>query len=488
MGKFKEACEKYTQCLALDSTSAKATVYYTNRAFANLKQENFMLVINDSNAALKIQPNFAKAFYRRAGAYCALNKWNDAVKDFYAAHQLSPEDVDAKQKYDWALKEKRYRAFGSTLDYGVSIDKILEDNIVIEPSYQGPILNDLKEITLEWVIKIMNYFKDEQKLHKKCVIKMVKALVKYYKAQPTLKEINLPEGAHITVCGDVHGQFYDLLNIFKLNGNPSPTNPYLFNGDFVDRGSFSVEVLLTLMSWNLLYPDSFFLNRGNHESTQLNMLYGFNGEVKSKYDSDMYSLFKEFFFALPLCYLLNKKIFVVHGGIPANDGVTLDEIKKVARFSEPGEKGLMSDLLWSDFVNEDGRHLSKRGVSYAAGPDVAAKFVENNGLKMIVRSHEMKEEGYEVQRGGKVVTVFSAPNYCDQGANKGAFIRFTAPDMNPVYTQFTAVVILQLYANPLPIATSKQASHGLCFALHDVLINFTIRQLYLFSFLNECLY
>lgn len=100
----------------------------------------------------------------------------------------------------------------------------------------------------------------------------------------------------------------------------------------------------------------------------------------------------------------------------------------------------MADLLWSDFVNEDGRHMSKRGVSFAAGPDIAAKFVEKNNLQMIVRSHEMKEEGYEVQKGGKVVTVFSAPNYCDQGGNKGAFIVFVAPEMKPTYTQFTASV------------------------------------------------
>eukprot|EP00826_Nyctotherus_ovalis_P045063 TRINITY_DN4934_c0_g1_i13.p3 TRINITY_DN4934_c0_g1~~TRINITY_DN4934_c0_g1_i13.p3 ORF type:complete len:111 (-),score=25.58 TRINITY_DN4934_c0_g1_i13:59-391(-) len=107
---------------------------------------------------------------------------------------------------------------------------------------------------------------------------------------------------------------------------------------------------------------------------------------------------------------------------------------------EPPEQGVMADLLWSDFVDEDGLHLSVRGASCAAGPDLAAEFAEANGIKLIVRSHEVKTEGYEVQRGGKVVTVFSAPNYCDQAGNCGAFIKFTAPQMDPQYFKFTAAV------------------------------------------------
>ena len=128
----------------------------------------------------------------------------------------------------------------------------------------------------------------------------------------------------------------------------------------------------------------------------------------------------------------------------------------------------MADLLWADFVNEDGNHMSKRGVSFAAGPDIAAKFMHLNNLQLIVRSHEMKEEGYELQKGGRVVTVFSAPNYCDQSGNKGAFINFTAPDLKPVYTQFIASVILSLCANHV-LATSKQTSDGICISIYDVL-------------------
>jgi serine/threonine-protein phosphatase 5 len=126
------------------------------------------------------------------------------------------------------------------------------------------------------------------------------------------------------VCGDVHGQYYDLLNIFKINGNPSKTNRYLFNGDFIDRGSFSVEVIICLLAWKALYPEHFFMSRGNHESRNLNKMYGFEGEVKHKYDIKTYELFSELFCFLPIAHCINRKIFITHGGLFAKDGVKLD--------------------------------------------------------------------------------------------------------------------------------------------------------------------
>jgi len=111
----------------------------------------------------------------------------------------------------------------------------------------------------------------------------------------TIVKINVPDDHEITVCGDVHGQFYDMLNIFAINGNPSESNPYLFNGDFVDRGSWCVEVMMTLLAWKVLYPNHFFLNRGNHESRNLNKMYGFENEVKHKYDNKTFELFVELF-------------------------------------------------------------------------------------------------------------------------------------------------------------------------------------------------
>ena len=125
----------------------------------------------------------------------------------------------------------------------------------------------------------------------------------------------VPEDRKFTICGDIHGQFYDLLNIFKLNGKPSEENPYLFNGDFVDRGSFSVECIFVLLSYKLLYPNHFFMSRGNHESENMNKMYGFEGEVKAKYSANMVDLFTEVYNWLPLCHCINQRVLVMHGGL-----------------------------------------------------------------------------------------------------------------------------------------------------------------------------
>ena len=146
-------------------------------------------------------------------------------------------------------------------------------------------------------------------------------------------------------------------------------------------------------------------------------------------------------------------MLVLHGGIFSKDGVKLEDIRKTNRFREPGDQGIMCEAMWSDPCDMDGRHPSKRGVGVMFGPDVAAKFCEDNGLKYIIRSHEVKPEGYEAQKGGKTITVFSAPNYCDQMGNKGAFIRFKGDEMEPKFTTFAHVdhptIKPMAYANPM---------------------------------------
>jgi serine/threonine-protein phosphatase 5 len=242
----------------------------------------------------------------------------------------------------------------------------------------------------------------------------------------------------VTVCGDTHGQFYDVLNIFAINGYPTYKNPYLFNGDFVDRGSFSVEVILTFLLFKISDPSCIYLTRGNHETKNMNKIYGFEGEVKAKYDDKIFELFLEVFSHLPLAATVGDRVFVTHGGLSTTEGVTLEDIRNIKRGMEPPEMGLMSDLLWSDPQPFPGRSVSKRGVGYSFGPDITEAFLKRNNLTLLVRSHEVKEEGYLVEHGGKTITVFSAPNYCDTMGNKGAFIHFDA-SLVPKFTQYEAV-------------------------------------------------
>lgn len=143
----------------------------------------------------------------------------------------------------------------------------------------------------------------------------------------------------------------------------------------------------------------------------MNQMYGFDGEVKAKYSPQMAELFTEVYNWLPLAHCLNKKVLVMHGGLFSSDDVTLDDIRKIDRNRQPPEEGIMCELLWSDPQPQNGRALSKRGVGCQFGPDVTKNFLKKNDLQYIIRSHEVKKDGYEVAHDGKCITVFSAPNY-----------------------------------------------------------------------------
>lgn len=244
-------------------------------------------------------------------------------------------------------------------------------------------------------------FRNEKLIPKKYVVMMLLDFAEELKKQPNIVKLSLPSKRDnykpkFTVCGDTHGQFYDTMNLFESNGFPSADNPYLFNGDFVDRGSFSIENILTFIGYYLLEPRSVYLNRGNHEGINMNSIYGFSGEVNHKYDNKIMQLFSGCFNCLPLASLLEEKIFICHGGLFSKDNVTLKDINDVDRFRDIPDSGIMCEILWSDPQPNNGRGISKRGIGIQFGPDVTKNFCETNNLEMIIRSHEMKDEGYEV--------------------------------------------------------------------------------------------
>ena len=369
------------------------------------------------------------------------------ISFFCRAIKFAPNDPDLKRKLQQCEKAVRIMKFEAALstpeeEIIPEYQKIDLDNMVVDDSHTGcrmELDEDGKEvITLEFVMAMIEDFKNQKTLHKKYAYVIIMKTLEIFQTFPNVVHIDIEDDGKFTVCGDVHGQYFDLLNIFELNGMPSEKNPYLFNGDFVDRGSFSSEIIFTLFAFKCVYPNAMFLARGNHESKSMNKIYGFEGEVQSKYNQQMCEVFREVFCWIPLAHVINQKAFVVHGGLFSSDDVTIADLQKIDRNREPPDEGLMCEMLWSDPQGPMGRAPSKRGVAIQFGPDVTSNFLEKNNLQLVIRSHEVKDEGYEVEHDGKLITVFSAPNYCDHMGNSGAFITFDST-MIPSFTKFSAV-------------------------------------------------
>lgn len=241
-------------------------------------------------------------------------------------------------------------------------------------------------------------------------------------ARPTLHRLVVPAEGCLHVVGDLHGQLLELQHVLRLCGQPDgDRNVLLFNGDFVDRGKRSVEVMLTLLELLMTYPSSIFLNRGNHESRAMNLAYGFYHEVTAKYSRRIFDSFLRLFAQLPLATLVNDAVLVVHGGIPGRDGTRLVDIERLPRGMVDLPRGLAHELLWGDPSPLPGRRPSPRGGGIQLfGPDVSEQFCKENDLLCVIRSHEVAMEGYSWQQGRRCLTVFSAANYVGQVGNLGA--------------------------------------------------------------------
>eukprot|EP00128_Syssomonas_multiformis_P001558 Colp12_sorted_trinity150504_noHs@23841 len=435
---YAKAIEGYTEAIKMNPYVA---AYFANRSFAYLRSEAPGAAKEDASKALELDKNYIKAYYRRAAALLALGKYKDALADFKTVARVCPKDKDAQEKLKACEKVVKQNAFFAAIasEYNEKsvTDSLEVEHMILESDYKGPHL-PAEGITREFVMDMIETFRSQKLIAKKYAYTMLVHIKKLLQTLPTVVDFMIPHKGKVTVCGDVHGQYYDLLNIFKLNGYPSEDNPYIFNGDFVDRGSFSVEVIFTLFGFKLLYPNHFHLVRGNHESVNMNKMYGFDGEVKSKYADKMAEVFHEVYRQLPLGMLVQNKVLILHGGLFSRDDVTVDELRKIDRNREPPESGLMCEMLWSDPQPEPGRSASKRGVGCQFGPDVTDNFLKRNNLELLIRSHEVKNDGYEVAHDGKCITIFSAPNYCDQMGNKGAFIHLRE-DCVPTFTTFDAV-------------------------------------------------
>lgn len=249
--------------------------------------------------------------------------------------------------------------------------------------------------------------------------------------EPNVARVQTP----VTVVGDIHGQFYDMMEMFKVTGEPPDTN-LLFLGDYVDRGYDSIECLCFILALKVRFKRRITMLRGNHESCDINKIYGFYDECFKKYNTEkVWKLFTSVFQCLPLSAIVDNSIFCLHGGLsPAIK--TIDNLSALRRFSDVPHEGAMCDLLWSDpDDNIKGYAPSPRSAGYVFGPDVTEEFLHKNKLKMIARAHQLTRGGYISAHKNKVVTVFSAPNYCYRCGNLAAVMDIDE-HLNIDYTTF----------------------------------------------------
>ena len=237
------------------------------------------------------------------------------------------------------------------------------------------------------------------------------------KEQKMLVELEAP----LHVCGDIHGQYYDLLRIFEHCGYPGDFN-YLFLGDYVDRGKQSLETICLLLCYKIKYPDKVTLLRGNHESSVTNRIYGFYDECKRRYNIRLWKSFTELFNYLPVAALIDDKILCMHGGL-SPDLKSIENIKDISRPTEIPDNGLLCDLLWSDPDKEAVEYdENDRGVSVIFGEKVVTDFNKKNDLDLIIRAHQVVDDGYEFFANRQLITIFSAPNYCGEFDNSAGIM------------------------------------------------------------------
>ena len=245
----------------------------------------------------------------------------------------------------------------------------------------------------------------------------LKTLCTYVKCL-LMEEANVqPVQSPVTICGDIHGQFYDLLELMKTGGQIPATN-YIFMGDFVDRGHNSVETFQYLLCLKALYPDCITLLRGNHESRQITQVYGFYEECVKKYgNANPWKYCVEVFDFLNLAALVDGKVFCVHGGLSPTLR-TIDQIQILERVQEIPHEGPYCDLMWSDPEDITDWAISPRGAGYLFGSKATKEFTFVNDIDLVCRAHQLVMEGYKYHFPEKnLVTVWSAPNYCYRCGN-----------------------------------------------------------------------
>jgi len=361
----------------------------------------------------------------------------------------NPQDVDQAQYMDKAVRAVQQKKPLPEIDFSLhtmedgnqvsTMERVCKD--VQAPAFHPPTDEQFfspQDRTKPNIQFLKQHFYREGRLTEQQALWIIRKGTEILKSEPNMLEMDAP----ITVCGDVHGQYYDLMKLFEVGGDPAETR-YLFLGDYVDRGYFSIECVLYLWSLKIWYPNTLWLLRGNHECRHLTDYFTFKLECKHKYSEAVYEACMDSFCALPLAAVMNKQFLCIHGGL-SPELHTLDDLKSIDRFREPPTHGLMCDILWADPLEEFGQektndffiHNHVRGCSYFFSYPAACAFLEKNNLLSIIRAHEAQDAGYRMYRKTRttgfpsVMTIFSAPNYLDVYNNKAAVLKYENNVMN----------------------------------------------------------
>lgn len=341
----------------------------------------------------------------------------------------------------------------------LSINSLKEEAKKLVPSNKiifGPLPEESKDERKESVAQMfMNHLLrpkdwsvnqvDRQFMFKKeDIIQLAQECQAIVESQPIVLRVKPP----VKIFGDFHGQYQDMMRFFDLwrgpteaaQGGDIDSYDYLFLGDYVDRGQYSLETICLLMSLKVKYPNQIHLLRGNHEDPCINTAFGFADECEERLMDDLESADSAFcainrlFEWLPLAAIIENKILCVHGGIGSMLN-TISDIEALQRpltivHEEPNEEQqLLIDVLWSDPTDNDQnmgiennviRDPNETGTIVRFGPDRVEQFLKKNDLSLIVRGHECVMDGIERFAQGQLITVFSATDYCGKHKNAGA--------------------------------------------------------------------
>uniref|UniRef100_A0A8C7A2S4 Serine/threonine-protein phosphatase n=1 Tax=Neovison vison TaxID=452646 RepID=A0A8C7A2S4_NEOVI len=307
------------------------------------------------------------------------------------------------------------RLFGRTLQDSKDRQEYVSF-VDVPDSYNGPRLQF--PLTFTDIDLLVEAFKQQQILHAHYVLEVLFETKRVLKQMPNFTQVKTSPTKEITICGDLHGKLDDLFLIFYKNGLPSGSNSYIFNGDFVDRGKHSMEILMILFVSFLVYPNDLHLNRGNHEDFMMNLRYGFTKEILHKYKlhgKKILQILEDVYTWLPIGTIIDNEILVIHGGI--SESTDLNLLHRIERHK------MKSVLMPPISIDEDQDTDLKKTKT-------GANVVPREGKTNESPSEQLPKHEWE-----QVVTVFSASNYYEEGSNRGAYIKLCC-DMTPRFFQY----------------------------------------------------